>query len=190
MWRIYIFPLFGCAQIKRIGKIFSSDFSWIIKLLFFGILKLVKQIFKIYEIIFLILIFNFHRQECSLNIVLGIWKMFMSAYGEKEIQEITFFILLWHIFGIGPFASFLYCIQGTAYEEMDFIYFLDFYFLIKKVFFFFCWLLGCEIIHWFILFQGKAGKKVNFLFKQKINKNTWLKGNKWDYISQLTIPAL
>lgn len=47
-------------------------------------------------------------------------------------------------------------------------------------------LFGCEIIHWFYPFsQGKAGrkqKKVNFLFKQKINKNTWLKGNKWDYI--------
>lgn len=65
----YIFPLLVCAQIKRIGKIFSSDFSWIIKLLFSCILKLVKQIFKIYELIFLILIFNFHRQECSLNIV-------------------------------------------------------------------------------------------------------------------------
>lgn len=136
-------------------------------MLFFGILKLVKQIFKIYEIIFLILIFNFHRQECSLNIVLGIWKMFMSAYGEKEIQEITFFILLWHIFGIGHFASFLYCIQGTAYEEMDFIYFLDFYFLIKKVFFSF---VGFWVVKLFIdlsFFKENQEKKLIFCLNKK-----------------------
>lgn len=61
---------------------------------FFGILKLLKQICKIYDIIFLILIFNFHRQECSLNIVflffiLGDEKcLCLSAYVENEIQEI------------------------------------------------------------------------------------------------------